>query len=132
MVCDSTPTGPRRRRFLCDIGRSGRAGRPSRSVEISSTRRSSEDEIVACYRLGNGEPIWRHRDKVRFWESNGGAGPRATPTLVNGRVYAFGATGILNALDAGNGAVVWSRDVAADADRKTPMWGFSSSPLPSR
>jgi len=49
--------------------------------------------------------------------------------LSDGRVYAFGATGILNALDATTGALVWSRDVAADADKKVPMWGFSSSPL---
>ncbi len=88
-----------------------------------------DDEIVASYRVSTGEPVWRHRDRVRFWESEGGAGPRGTPTLSNGRVYAFGATGILNALDEATGRVVWSRNVATDAKREVPYWGFASSPL---
>jgi outer membrane protein assembly factor BamB len=88
-----------------------------------------DDEIVGCYRLSTGEPVWRHRDAVRFYESNGGAGPRGTPTLHQDRVFAFGATGILNALDATTGKVVWSRNVATDTGRRIPDWGFASSPL---
>jgi outer membrane protein assembly factor BamB len=88
-----------------------------------------EYEVVAAYRVSSGEPVWRHRDQVRFWESNGGPGPRATPTINNDRVYTFGATGILNALDADTGARVWSRNVTSDAEKAVPMWGFASSPL---
>lgn len=88
-----------------------------------------QDEIVSAYKVSTGEPVWRHRDPIRFYESNGGAGPRATPTIHGERVYAHGATGMLNALDANTGAVIWAHNTSTDTKREVPMWGISSSPL---
>ena len=88
-----------------------------------------DDEIVACHDVATGKLVWRHLDRARFWESNAGPGPRATPTLSNGRVYSQGGTGIVNVLDAATGDVVWSRNSVTDTGAKVPAWGIAGSPL---
>src|SRR5207249_925926 len=58
-----------------------------------------------------------------------GNGPRSTPTIAGGRVYALGALGHLHCLDARTGAVVWSRDTVKDFMGRIPTWGHACSPL---
>ena len=86
-------------------------------------------ESVVCYDAASGKEIWAHDDATRFKEQMGGDGPRATPTFHDGKVYALGANGRLNCLNAATGDVVWSRDIAADSGATLPTWGFASSPL---
>jgi hypothetical protein len=96
---------------------------------IYTQEQRGDEELVSCYRLSTGAPVWAHRDPARFYESNGGPGPRATPAVHQGRVYTLGATGLVNALDARTGARVWSRNAETDTGAPRPGWGFAGSPL---
>ena len=100
-----------------------------RAGRLYTQEQRGEDEVVACYDVSTGKPVWKHSDRVRFYESVGGPGPRGTPAISNGRVYSLGAKGAMNALDEVTGAVVWSRNAVNDTGAKIPGWGISGSPL---
>src|SRR5205085_12699332 len=54
-----------------------------------------------------------------------GKSPRSTPTVADGRVYTFGASGILSCLDAGTGKLLWRKDSMG----RYASYGAAASPL---
>ncbi|MBI4624315.1 MAG: PQQ-like beta-propeller repeat protein [Verrucomicrobia bacterium] len=88
-----------------------------------------EEEWVSCYDVLSGRLLWSHARRARFFQWQAGEGPHATPTVDRGRVFAYGATGILDCLDAATGAPVWSRAVLEENKLENLEWGASSSPL---
>ena len=89
-----------------------------------------ESELVICYEVATGKARWEHANQnARFSEWQGGDGPRATPTIVDGMVYAMGATGILDCLDGQTGKLVWSHNILTDAHTRNQEYGKSCSPL---
>lgn len=93
-----------------------------------------ENELVTCYRVRTGEPVWTHADATRFDPPDtigglGDVGPRATPTISGDRILTQGGTGVVNCLDAHTGHVVWSHDTPAEFGALVTVWGKSGSPL---
>ncbi|HLJ09585.1 MAG TPA: PQQ-binding-like beta-propeller repeat protein, partial [Planctomycetaceae bacterium] len=86
-------------------------------------------EAVVCLDAASGRTLWSHHDTARHEDGQGEAGPRATPTFAENRIFALGAKGKLNCLDPVSGDRKWSRDIAVDAGTQAPVWGFASSPL---
>lgn len=94
-----------------------------------------DDELVTCYEALTGKLRWSHVEPGRHSTLLGGVGPRSTPTIHNGRVYAQGAAGIVVCLDGATGDVLWrvnllemfGTDLATDLGEIA--WGRAGSPL---
>ncbi len=97
-------------------------------VAVTQEQRGPLETVVA-YGLESGEQLWSWGAETRLDTSLGGSGPRATPTIAGGRVYASGGRGLLSCLDVRTGELRWSRDVLAEAASRMPEWGKSASPL---
>lgn len=85
-------------------------------------------ERILCFDAVSGQQLWTH-EYDRPYAVSYGSGPRTTPTVHDGLVYALGAEGNLFCLQADDGQVVWQKDFTADWNAETPLWGHSAAPL---
>ncbi|MGE0756516.1 MAG: PQQ-binding-like beta-propeller repeat protein [Pirellulaceae bacterium] len=88
-----------------------------------------EVERVVCLELATGRMVWRHEYPVSYGKLDYGNGPRAAPTVIDGRVFTLGAMGHALCLDANTGQPVWTVDTVARHGARVPEWGFAASPL---
>jgi outer membrane protein assembly factor BamB len=92
--------------------------------------RSQNKEVVECLNASSGERLWsfdyptNYRDDFGFDE-----GPRGTPAIAGGRVYIFGAEGMLHALDFSSGKKLWSVDTHSKFGVRKGFFGAAASPL---
>ncbi|PQO35283.1 hypothetical protein C5Y96_09620 [Blastopirellula marina] len=102
---------------------------------IYTMEQRDNEELVTCYDMQTGKPIWGTGVETRHYTVMGYVGPRCTPLLFDGRVYALGATGVLRCLDQRTGDIVWQHDllemygVTPDVEVKNIAWGRANSPL---
>ena len=117
-----------------DIG-DGWSGFAVENERCVTQEQRDDRECVSCYRISDGKLLWIHEETARHENSLGGIGPRATPTIHDGKVFAQGATGLVLCLDLKSGAPIWKRDLLEivgwdqDASETQVTWGRSGSPL---
>jgi outer membrane protein assembly factor BamB len=86
---------------------------------------NGEDEVVLCLDAGTGEVVWQTVVGPSGSSDMEDEGPRSTPTVADGIVYAASSAARLVALSADDGSLVWQRDLEGPA----PRFGYSVSPL---
>ncbi len=86
------------------------------------------NERILCFDVATGDQLWMHSDP-RPYQISYPAGPRATPTVANGKVYSLGAEGHLLCLDANSGKVLWQKVLQDEYQIEAPIWGFCGHPL---
>ena len=103
-------------------------GRVCTMMQEAPTGADGTHEAVVCWDAGTGRERWRFRYPNRY-EERFGSGPRSTPAIAAGLVYAVGPTGILHCLRAEGGSQVWRRDLLEEFGGDPPRYGVAFSPL---
>lgn len=95
--------------------------------------REGEREIMRCLALADGKLLWRETYdapyEMNFAARGHGKGPKATPVVAGGRVFALGIAGHFSAWDAASGRVLWRKEFSGEFKATSPDFGAATSPM---
>jgi outer membrane protein assembly factor BamB len=92
--------------------------------------RLNDQEVVTCLDARTGEPKWTKSYPSAYRDDSGfDEGPRATPCVAQGRVYAFGAEGMLSCLNLADGNMLWKVNTTIKFHPRKGFFGAACSPL---
>ncbi|MCA9115234.1 MAG: PQQ-binding-like beta-propeller repeat protein [Planctomycetaceae bacterium] len=86
------------------------------------------EERVFALDADSGREAWSIRSGPAYTDGTGN-GPRGTPTIADGRVFALGGNGQLTCADARSGRVHWQKNILQEFGGSNITWGISESVL---
>lgn len=109
---------------------SGFAGPAVVGEKVIIFYREKNEAVVEALNKNDGSTLWRFAYatdyKDRFGFDNG---PRATPTVADGKVFVHGAEGMVHALDLATGKMLWKVDTVKDFGSPQGFFGRACAPL---
>ncbi len=74
--------------------------------------RVGDEEVLDCLDATNGNRFWQFKYATAYQDRYGYCdGPRSSPVIADGRVFAIGAEGKLHCLSLAVGEILWQRDL---------------------
>lgn len=96
---------------------------------LHSAVEGEESEEVLALKADTGEKLWSDRYPRSRYRSMFGAGPRTTPTAVDGKLVTYGITGVLSCYDIKAGKRLWQTNPYEEYKGTLPRYGVCSSPV---
>ncbi len=92
--------------------------------------RVGNEAVVEALDAHDGGRLWRFAVPNDYQDSFGmDDGPRACPTVADGRVFVHGAEGMVHALDFSTGRLLWSYDTVKETGSPQGFFGRACAPL---
>jgi outer membrane protein assembly factor BamB len=89
-----------------------------------------ESSTVEAFNAADGKPVWSAKiGKAGAPGWGGFAGPRCTPTVADGLVFAVDQWGEMVCVTEADGKEQWHKSFEKDFGATRPEWGWSESPL---